>query len=247
MKLTVLGSGTFLPHPRRNSSAYLVELGPTTLLLDCGTGATWTVARLGRDFRAIEHVFLTHLHPDHTADLVPLLFARRYAPGGTRERLRVWGPEGVKRLFAGLGAAWGEWVDPPGLEVVEGAPFPAPVGEARVQAFPTRHIEGSRGYRIEQHGKVVVYTGDTDICDDVIEAARGADLLVIECSLPDDRKAAGHLTPSEVAQVVRSASPRRVVITHIYPELDAQRAAESISRTTGVEVVAARDGLEMEI
>ena len=248
MKLTVLGSGTFLPHPERNSSGYLVELEHTSLLLDCGTGTTWAMARLGRDFRAIEHILLTHLHPDHTADLVPMLFARRYAPaGGGGRDLRVWGPEGVKRLFAGLGTAWGEWVEPVGLEVIEGDWFPVQMGDARVDGFPTRHTEGSRGYRIEQHGKVLVYTGDTDLCDDVIEAARGAGLLLIECSFPDERKASGHLTPSEVANVVQDASPARVVITHLYPELDAHHAAETISRATGVEVIAARDGLEIDL
>ena len=77
MKLTILGSGTCVPYANRGSSVYVVELSNSKILLDCGIGSAWKLAGLGINYLMIDHIFLSHLHPEHTGDSVPLLFATR--------------------------------------------------------------------------------------------------------------------------------------------------------------------------
>lgn len=79
MKLTILGSGTCVPYARRGSSGYAIELEGASMLLDCGSGATRSLARAGINYLGIDCLFLSHFHPDHTGDLVPFLFATKYA------------------------------------------------------------------------------------------------------------------------------------------------------------------------
>ena len=80
MKLHILGSGTCVPNIRRGSSGYALELSKSTILLDCGNGTTWKLGMVGVDYLKVDHIFITHFHPDHTADLIPFLFATKYPP-----------------------------------------------------------------------------------------------------------------------------------------------------------------------
>ena len=73
MQLTILGSGTGVPLPQRSPAGVLVQIGATPLLFDLGPGTIPRLNAVGVSYRDLEHVFLTHLHPDHTLDLVMLL------------------------------------------------------------------------------------------------------------------------------------------------------------------------------
>ena len=53
----------------------------------------------------------------------------------------------------------------------------------------------------DSNGKSIVYSGDTDYCPELIELADNCDLLILECSFPDDMKVEGHLTPSEAGKI----------------------------------------------
>src|ERR671917_109591 len=101
MRLTVLGSGTAVPHPRRSSSAHWVEAEGGTLLLDCSGPAVHRMAEEGCDWAALDAVWVSHFHLDHVGGLAPFLFGTKYAPQ-TRERrkpLAVCGPRGTEKLL----------------------------------------------------------------------------------------------------------------------------------------------------
>jgi len=120
MKLTILGSGTCVPYSRRGSSGYVVKLLNTKLILDCGNGTTWKLGKIGINYLEIDHIFITHFHPDHTADLIPFLFATKNPYGSTREKpLHLWGPPGFISFFSALREAYGEWIVPEKLEIKE--------------------------------------------------------------------------------------------------------------------------------
>ena len=77
------------------------------LLFDSGAGTLQRLERAGFDWRSVNNVFYTHYHPDHTLDLVSLLFASNYAPPGARTRaLTVYGPPGLEELIGHLQTAW---------------------------------------------------------------------------------------------------------------------------------------------
>jgi len=92
-----------------------------------------------------------------------------------------------------------------------------------------------------------VYTGDTEYSQSVIELARGADTLLVECSFPDDAPVPGHLTPSGVARIAREAGVRRVVLTHIYPAVEDLDLITEVGRDFDGEILVAEDGLEFEV
>ena len=75
MKLTVLGSGTCIPSPARNAPGYLLQVHDRHILVDCGSGISRQLVRTGYTCSVLDCIFLTHLHPDHCADLVAIVQA----------------------------------------------------------------------------------------------------------------------------------------------------------------------------
>lgn len=229
MKLTILGSGTVDPQPHRASSGYYLNTEQGDLMLDCGAGTLRNGLRFQQPLATLKRLLLTHLHPDHTADLVPLLFARRYAPGDWQERepLRLFGPEGTRAFVEALYAAW------PSLRPVgdqEGVLVEEPQGGTAFEPWPglaVTPIAVEHGdmkafsYRIEFQGKTLAYSGDTRLCSGVKEAAKNADLFLCECScFPRGCEPSGcrnvHLSWEDVAEICAEAGPKRVVLTHLY-------------------------------
>ena len=90
-------------------------------------------------------------------------------------------------------------------------------------------------------GKVVAYSGDTDYCPNLIELAKGVDLLILECSLPDDMKIDGHLTPSLAGRVARETECKRLLLTHFYPPCDKYDIVEIVKKQYKGEVKLAED------
>ena len=80
MRVVILGSGTLVPTGVRGPAGYAVLSAGRVLLVDGGSGTLRRLYEAGIDYRAIDQLFYTHVHPDHTGDLVPFLFAQRYRP-----------------------------------------------------------------------------------------------------------------------------------------------------------------------
>jgi ribonuclease BN (tRNA processing enzyme) len=248
MKLIVLGSGTSTPYKRRGSSGYALILPSSLLLLDCGNGVTWKLEAVGLDFLEIDHVFLTHMHPDHTSDLITLLFATKYSYRKPRAKpLNIWGPVGLYGLFEGFTRSYGKWVMPEGVHKKEIEAGVMGFDGFEVRILGMLHGEASLGYRIESEGKSIAYTGDTDYCEAAVELASGVDLLIIECSVPDVYKIEGHLTPKDVSRIVDKARPKRVVLTHIYPEADEVDIVGEIREGVDADIIKAEDMMELVI
>lgn len=254
MRLTVLGSGTLIPSEDHRSAAHLVEIGDARLLLDCGFGTVHGFDRHGVAWESITHAALTHFHPDHVADLAPLLFSLKHGSDPPRtDPLTLLGPPGFPRLLEGLRDTLGDFVLDPGfpLEVVEleredtwsdqGVPF-------RLHCGPTPHTDESVAYRVETADGAVGYTGDTGPGGGVGEFLAGVDALVCECSFPDPPEQENHLTPRGVADLARAARPGLLVLTHVYPQLEREQAADRVHDAGyGGRVVTAHDGLTVEV
>ncbi len=249
MKLSVLGSGTCIPNKHRGSSGYAVELGDAIVLLDCGNGTTWKLGHVGIDYLGVDHIFITHFHPDHTADLIPFLFARKYptAPNNAKP-LSVWGPMGFRDFFAALQSAYGDWILPDDTNIREIDTTSVELTSFKIRTSKSLHTHNSFSYRIDSGGKSLVYSGDTDYTRDLVELSAGADLLILECSFPDDMKREGHLTPSDVVRVVRESGVNRVVVTHMYPMLNEAELLNLLQKELPeTDVIIAQDLLQIEI
>ncbi len=253
MRLTIVGSGTVVPDPQRACASIYLEAGAARVLLDVGPGATHHMARFGVPWGALTHVAITHFHTDHVGDLPFLLFALKHALADPRtEPLTLLGPAGTMERLRALADAFGSHVLCPGIRLSVHELGPGHVVELSpgvvLRAEKTRHTEESLAYRIEAGDVACAYTGDTGPDDDLAHWLAGVHTLVAECSLPDALAFPEHMTPAGVAALARVAQPRRLVLTHVYPQLD-RTALPALLRAAGWpgEVVVAEDGMTLEL
>lgn len=251
MRVTILGSGTLVPTGIRGPAGYAVEADGMTFLLDGGTGTLRRLAEARLDYRQIDHLFYTHIHPDHTADLVPFLFAQRHTPGFTRERdLHVHGPRGFTSFYERWTAAVERWIGGGSYAVHVHEMWEGKVdrGGVGIAAVPLRHSVAAVGYRITaRDGAVLAYTGDTDETPAVSELARDCDVLIADCSTPDEAKVEGHLTPGLVGALARAGRARMVVLSHLYPECDRADLEGQCRRHYAGPIVRAHDLMRIEV
>jgi ribonuclease BN (tRNA processing enzyme) len=249
VKLVLLGTGTLVPEPNRASAGIAVVHEEQVYLFDVGRGVLGRMAEAGLRPLELEYLHLSHLHPDHTCDLVPMLFAMNYGAKPERAKtLHVTTPEGFHNFFDHLRRAW-RWVEPRfPFHVREAEEGEFSEGPALLQTLFLEHgTMANLGYRIEIAGKTVAYTGDTGPADRLLSLARGVDILVAECSFSDAKAEAAHLSPTRLGQIASAAECKSLVITHLYPETDPDDVERSVKRSYAGEVVLARDGMEIEV
>jgi ribonuclease BN (tRNA processing enzyme) len=226
VRLTVVGCAGSFPSPDSPASCYLVEAdddqGRTwRIVLDLGSGAVGPLQRYAR-LDGLDAVLLSHLHPDHFADVCGLYVARHYAPGGPAPApLPLYGPRGtadrIRQAYGG---------DPSGLddtfevrELADGRSVG--LGPLTVTPYSVQHPIEAYGMRVEQHAgrriAVLAYTGDTDSCHALLPLAKGADLFLAEASFQEGRDTARgvHLTGLRAGQAAADAGCRRLVLTHV--------------------------------
>jgi ribonuclease BN (tRNA processing enzyme) len=247
VEVCVIGSGTGIPNRHRRPPALVLRIGSYHLLFDCGAGTTWALAEVGLDFRDLDWIWLSHFHPDHTGDLVPLLFAARSPYYGRKKPLVIGGPSGLKKFYRRLREVYGRWIElEPALlsfkeiePIVPGA-INLPFGKLYTLAMA--HTKESLGYRLETNdGLVVAYSGDTDYCSNVVALGRDADLFFCECSFPDHLKVEGHLSPRQTGRIAQEARCKRLALVHLYPACDETDVIAACRQYYSGEVVVAKD------
>jgi len=249
LEVLLLGSGTLVPDPARNSAGVAVRAGGEDLIFDLGRGVLTAMVAAGIAPHRLRRLHLSHWHPDHCCDLVPFLFARNYDPAADHGvPLTVVGPPGVGRFLEALREPW-PWLAPRfPLEVVE-AEDGDQVGQApAVTAVALEH--GSMpdlGFRVEWEGRSVAYTGDTGPCPALLSLARDVDILVSECALPDGKAVPTHLSPASLGAAAREAGCRTLVVTHLYPELDPAEALSGLAAEFAGEIILGHDGLTLAL
>jgi ribonuclease BN (tRNA processing enzyme) len=212
------------------------------------------MAGIGMGHHRIRHIFITHFHPDHTADMVHFLFATRHPPIlAGREPFIVTAPRGFRELLGHLNEAYGRWLELPAEVMAIDELDPRGTahrdyGYLRVTSHPVRHTPHSLAYRIEDaSGKRLVYSGDTGFSDEIVEIARGADLLVLECAFPDGAGDEAHLTPSLAGRVASLAGVKRLLLLHFYPEVLSTEIGLQCRRQYSEELVLGRDLLHLSL
>jgi len=254
MRLTVLGSGTSVPHPRRSSSAHWLEAGAGTLLLDVSGPAVHRMPQEGCDWANLDAVWVSHFHLDHVGGLAPFLFGTKYAPQ-TQKRtkpLAVYGPRGLEKLLRRFDEAnsYGLFEQPFPVEVREVSPrseFEVLPGLG-AETFSTPHTRESLAVRLTGPGGAsLVYTSDTGFTEALAGFARGTDLFLMECSFFRSKPVETHLELADAMRLARLARPGRVMLAHLYPEWDGIDIAAEARKLWDGDTVAAEDGLRLEI
>jgi ribonuclease BN (tRNA processing enzyme) len=222
-ELIVIGSGTGIPSLRRGAPGLIVLSDRSRLLIDSGSGTLGRMLEVGVTYQDPDLLLYTHIHPDHVSDLVPIIFASKYAEEPREKELLCMGGPGFKSFFEKLKNLYGSWIEPGSyqLTVREISQDAFVYRDLRILSRPMAHISESVGYRIEfKDGKTIAISGDTDYCQNVIDLAFEVDLLVLECSFPDGRKVEGHLTPSLAGRIALESRCKKLLLTHLYPICD---------------------------
>ncbi len=252
IRITILGSGTCALSLRRSTCSVLMECGDEKLLFDCGAGTMRRLLESGRSVHEISFVFLSHFHPDHSGELASFLFSNKYPDGSLRKKLlTLAGGEGITSFFTGLATVFGPWIelDPSLFRILEMNSEKSDQG--KFDAFTVRtarvaHNPESIAFRVESPGGYsVVYSGDTDVSENLVSLAQGADLLICECSLPDAIKVQGHLTPSLAGQMASQAGVKKLVLTHFYPQCDDADIVSECRKTYAGPLVLAEDLMQV--
>ncbi len=239
-RVTLLGTGAPPPVMNRFGPCTLVEAGAEKFIFDAGRGAMQRLHQLQIPFGEISGIFLTHHHSDHLVGFTDLWLTGWIGrPWGQRKvPLKVWGPEGTKQMMEHLPLAFAVDIKvrsnsypPAGIaleatEISEGVVFDK--NGVRVTAFKVDHGGEELpafGYRIDYRNRSAVISGDTTFSENLIEHARGADLIVHEvatfagsaadCTPQWQRILANHSTPEQAGEVFSRVKPKLAVYTHL--------------------------------
>lgn len=264
MEAVLLGTGCPQCSPKRFGPAALLRTDKSAVLVDCGSGVTQRLVAAGTPGRDLDAVLLTHLHSDHVIDLYQLILSSWHQ--GRDRPQRVIGPKGTKRYVDDLMTLWRAEREQriaherrpstAALEVEvteiegEGSCLALPdlqLSAVRVDHAPVQHAFGFVAR--DAAGRRAVVSGDTAYSPALIEAARGADLLIHECFIHREMPvvegvrsaetvaavASYHTLSTEVGRVAQEAGVGFLMLTHFVP-VDFNRTA------LADEVAAAFDG-----
>ena len=259
MRLTVLGKSPSWQDAGGACSGYLIEEEGTAVVVDCGNGV-FSKLRRYRDYTRVDAVVISHLHADHFLDLVPWAYALTYAPRqqpvpvdrwpGTDDpaRPRLIAPHGAIETFRRVVGAWGnEDLIENAFELEEyDADSTVEIGPIRARFHEVPHFTTTYAIDLSSrngNGRLT-YSSDTKPTDDLVDFARGTDLLLVEATLPRPERTGerGHLTPGEAGEHARRAGAKRVVLTHFSDELGDEWTREQGAVAFGGPVDVAREG-----
>lgn len=250
MKVTVIGSGVAVPSLRRLTPGLVVEVGEEKLLFDCGPDILRGLLEAGRAHQEIDRILISHFHPDHTLGLAHFLFASRYELEPRTKDLWIAGPAGLKELLEGFKEIYPQWLEEKDyrmfIHVISNNKWSGPGW--KIKTAPVVHSPESIAYRLEnEEGRSLVYSGDTGYCESLIELARGADLLITECSFPDVIDLSSHLGPARAGQIAREAEVKKVLLVHMYPPCDEIDIVKECRKEYAGEVIRGEDGIVVEV
>ncbi|MBI4683374.1 MAG: MBL fold metallo-hydrolase [Nitrospirae bacterium] len=248
MKLIVLGSGTCVPSLTRNAPGYYLEAEKSQILVDCGSGTLLQLEKAGKSYKHIDAVFITHRHPDHFADLMPLIQALIATPEFRREKdLFIIAPRGFivyyeKAIASILGKPKDFTVTL--IEIEDKLDF----GPFHIFTEKTVHSSDSIAYRFEHKDQSVVFTGDADYDQGIVELSINAGLLIADCSFPDSEKTKGHLSSKECGLIAKKAGVKKLLLSHLYPSgISYDERLRECKAVFEGEVMLAEDLMEIEI
>jgi ribonuclease BN (tRNA processing enzyme) len=254
MEIIILGSGTSVPLAERASPSVAIFIDDQFLLMDIGPGTVRQLTIAGLKHEDIDYVCISHFHPDHTADLIHFIFATRYPPVlSMRKPFTIIGPKGFDQFLTLLKRPYGNWLDLPAdlMEIEElntGEKDKKEFDHFRIISAPLNHTPDSIGLRIEDNsGRSVVCSGDTGYCDEIVDLARDADLLILESSFPDGQEIEGHLTPSQAGDIATRSGARRLLLTHFYPECLKTDIEKQCRKTYHGELILATDLMSLSV
>ena len=247
MRMTVLGGCGAWPAAGQACSGYLLEADGFRLLVDPGYA---TLPRLLTHIDApdVDAVLVSHEHPDHCADVNPLLRARALREDPTPP-LPLYALPGAldavlaldHRMLAEQRRTYDVHAFGDGDELR--------IGPFTIGARLLPHSVPNAGFRVAAPGGVLTYTGDCGPDAGVVELARNADVLLAEATYVDDAGESGGMLSSarDAAREATEADAARLVLTHLWPRTAPDDAMRAAREHYAGPIDVARPGLVIEL
>jgi ribonuclease BN (tRNA processing enzyme) len=240
VRLNVIGSSPAWPNPGGAHSGYLVE-SSKRLLLDCGPGVLPRL-REAEGWPEVDAIAITHFHLDHWGDLVPWVWGTMYRKMERESHPELWVPATGRQLLVEIGSRLGfpdMFERTFHVREYRGAE-PFEVGDLVVTAIRVPHYRlETYAFRVQGNGSLLAYSGDSAPAEELVAAARDADLFVCEATLLRgdlDGEPRGHLSLDEAVEAFEASGAKRLLVTHRPCELP---------KPEGYEL--AYDGLELDV
>ena len=246
-RVIFLGTGGPLNEERAQTCLAVPLAAEEAMLIDVsgGVDVLRQLTAAGIPLEKVRHLFVTHRHFDHAGGLAPFLVALTPLSGASltvhalpetlgalREMLALTIP-GIEG-WMGERLRWEKLV--PGQQVR--------VADYEVTPFEVDHGIECAGFRITQGDSTLAYAADTRPCENIVEHARDADLLIHEAYGPatdaEQAHAFGHSTAAEAGEIALAAGAKSLVLTHIrasrfaHPDTLAREAEAAFGRPVGV-------------
>lgn len=275
MRVTLLGTGCPVAHPRRGGAATLVEGAGARVLIDCGSGVSQALVRAGCPGAELDALVVTHLHSDHLVDFYQLVISSWH-----QGRARPWTvhcPETVAPVLEATMAAWEaeralriEWEARSSVAGLALDIRPLAAGRAvtvgGLDLVPVevdhKPVEPAYGFVARAGPHRAVISGDTARCPALVAAGRHCDLLVHEVFLHREmtagsgtrtaetmaRVAAYHTLSSEVGAVAAEMGARALALTHFVPPVfDADALLAEVAARYAGPVWVGEDGMAFDL
>jgi phosphoribosyl 1,2-cyclic phosphodiesterase len=219
------------------------------LHLDPGPGALVRSYQFGVNPLKLHGILVSHSHTDHYSDAEVLIEAM--TRGMTRKKGLVIGSQSVIKGYQRWGPCISEYhLSKSQVEAME-AGDKLRVGDIQVTATPTRHGDPKNiGFRLEWDGFTLSYTSDTAYFPELHQYHQNADVLIASVIRPGNEKIRGHICADEFQELLEETSPKLAIMTHLGMKFitdHPREEAAKITAETGVETIAAQDGMVIDL
>jgi len=235
---------------RRMTGGFRIDgIDGKNLHLDPGPGALVRSYQFGVNPLKLHGILVSHSHTDHYSDAEVLIEAM--TRGMTRKKGLVIGSQSVIKGYQRWGPCISEYhLSKSQVEVME-AGDKRRVGDIQVTATPTRHGDPKNiGFRLEWDGFTLSYTSDTAYFPELHQYHQNADVLIASVIRPGNEKIRGHLCADEFQELLEETSPKLAIMTHLGMKFitdHPREEAAKITEETGVETIAAQDGMIIDL
>ena len=220
-RLIILGSASPKPDGYHNNTYMLLQGERDNILIDCAGCPMQALQHVGVDLSSLNHLIVTHRHPDHIYG-VPVLVLGLWLCGRTRPLVVLGERQSLATISALLEIFRSEeWPSLFSLMYHEVAMQPGELvletDEFRITSTPVKHMVPTLALRIvvKSSGQVLVYSADTEPCDDLVAFAQGADLLLHEAT----GEGVGHSSSAQAGEIARRCGAKALALVHL-PTLD---------------------------
>ncbi len=226
--MILLGAGTCQIESERRASSVLIQLDDLPVLFDCGHGVLQRLLEAGISHNELNHIVVSHFHPDHVSDLIPLLHAGAWSRRNPRSSdLHIYGPPGLQRIIDGFRDIFGESaLQQPAYDIlvheIHSGQFSIDRYEFDFMSLPPA---GNHGLRFKWGDKYYAITGDSNFHEHEVAFLHNVDLAIID---------SGHLEDDEIMQLAVASQAKTIICSHLYREIDAPKL-QTLAEKAGYE------------